>query len=193
MTVFIHRETRFNKCLEILKRGDKKSSMAAERAQEAIKELRKEDPAFLKETERLTKHGELRIDNCRKYDLGSGYRLICVEQGEDLVIAYVGAHDDCNRWIENNRRFEPELNELSEEAFSTAEEEDSGDLPGPDHEEEMDYDDILMKQIDDTLLRQIFFVEYAVNRRENSQRAHFPFRCPGRTAGYPQNLFSGCL
>lgn len=156
MAVFIHRETRFNKCLEILNRGDKKSSLAAERAQRLIAQLFTEELAFLKETDRLTKHGELRIDKCRKYDLGSGYRLICVEQDGDLVIAYVGAHDDCDRWIENNRRFEPELSELSEETFLTTKEKDGDDLPKPDHEEEMDYDDILMKRIDDSLLREIF-------------------------------------
>jgi len=156
MTVFIHRETRFNKCLEILKRGDKISSMAAERAQELIKKLFEEDLAFMEETYSRTKHGELRIDKCRKYDLGSGYRLICVEQGEDLVITYVGAHDDCDRWIENNRRFEPELSELSQGTYLTKKTEESGCPAEHGHDEETDYDDILMKQIDDNLLREIF-------------------------------------
>ena len=127
MTVFIHRETRFNKRLETLKRGDKKSSLAAERAQELITQLVTEEFAFLKETDRLTKHGELRIDKCRKYDLGSGYRLICVELDGDLVITYVGTHDDCDRWIENNRRFEAELSELDEETFFITKEKDGDD------------------------------------------------------------------
>jgi hypothetical protein len=157
MAVFIHREARFNRRLDILKRGDKKSSMAAERAQELIKKLFEGDLAFLEETYNRTKHGELRIDKCRKYDLGSGFRLICVEQGGDLFITYVGAHDDCDRWIENNRRFEPELSELSDEPFLAAEEEDSNETCEMEYDEEdMDYDDILMKQIDDNLLREIF-------------------------------------
>jgi mRNA-degrading endonuclease RelE of RelBE toxin-antitoxin system len=156
MAVFIHREARFNRRLDVLKRGDKKSSMAAERARELIKKLFEEDLEFLEETYNRTKHGELRIDKCRKYDLGSGYRLICVEQGGGLVIAYVGAHDDCDRWIENNRRFEPELSEIREDNLLSEGEEDGNEPSDSEYDEDMDYDDILMKQIDDNLLREIF-------------------------------------
>ncbi len=156
MAVFIHREARFRRRLDILKRGDKKSSMAAERAQELIRKLFEEDLEFLEETYNRTKHGELRIDKCRKYDLGSGYRLICVEQDEDLFITYVGDHDDCDRWIENNRRFEPEVNELREENVLSGGDEDGNEPTMSKDSEDMDYDDILMKQIDDNLLRAIF-------------------------------------
>lgn len=157
MTVFIHREGRFSRRLDILKRGDKKSAIAAERAEELVKKLVEEDLAFLEEAYNRTKHGELRIDKCRKYDLGSGYRLVCVEYGGDLFITYVGAHDDCDRWIENNRRFEPELCEPGGETLLRSEEEDSGEPCEAEYDEDdMDYDAILMKQIDDNLLREIF-------------------------------------
>lgn len=148
------------KRLEMLRRGDRKSSMAAERAQGLIRKLLQEDLAFLEETFNRTKHGELRIDKCRKYDLGSGFRLVCVEHGRDLLITYVGAHDDCDRWIENNRRFEPEAAELSDGKMFSADEGDgnnAGEMEcGMPYDDDMDYDDILMKQIDDNLLREIF-------------------------------------
>ena len=156
MAVFVHREAKFNRRLDTLKRGGKKPFLAARRAQELIKKLFKEDLTFLKETDNLTKHGELRIDKCRKYDLGGGYRLICVKQGEDLIISHVGTHDNCDRWIENNRRFEPELSEMREETFLAEEEEPGNQSPEPEIDEEMDYDDILMKKIDDNMLREIF-------------------------------------
>jgi len=148
------------KHLDMLRRGDKRSSMAARRARGLIGKLLKEDLAFLEETFDRTKHGELRIDKCRKYDLGSGYRLVCVEHGRDLLIAYVGAHDDCDHWIENNRRFEPEAAELSDGKMFSADE-GSGSNAGMMEgdilcDDDMDYDDILMKQIDDNLLREIF-------------------------------------
>ena len=91
MAVFIHREARFNRRLDVLKRGDKKSFVAAEKAQELIKKLFEGNLSFLEEEIQSNKnHGELRIDKCRKYDLGGGFRLICVEQGGDLFITYVG-------------------------------------------------------------------------------------------------------
>jgi len=157
MAVFIHRETRLNKCMDSLRRGDKKSSTAADRAEELIRRLFEEDLEILEEAYNRTKHGELRIDKCRKYDLGSGYRLVCVEHGGDLFITYVGAHDDRDRWIENNRKFEPEVNELSDGTFFTAEGEEGKEASEMEYDkEDMDYDDILMKQIDDNLLREIF-------------------------------------
>lgn len=159
MAVYVYRETRFTKCLDILKRGDRKSTIAAERAEELVKKLLKEDMAFVEEARIRTKHGELRIDKCRKYDLGSGFRLVCVEHGGDLFITYVGAHDDCDHWIENNRRFEPEAGELSDgRTFSADEDGNTGGVMESDMpcDDDMDYDDILMKQIDDNLLREIF-------------------------------------
>jgi len=156
MAVFIHRKAKFNRLLDALKRGDKKSFLAEKRAQDVVKKLVGEDPSFLKEAKNRTKHGELRIDKCWKYDLGGGYRLVCVKQGENLAIAHVGNHDDCDRWIENNRRFELELSEIRRKTCLRAEEEPGNPTPEPEPDEEMDYDDILMKKIDDNMLREIF-------------------------------------
>ena len=58
----------------------------------------------------MTKHGELRIKGVIKYDLGRGYRLVALKQDDRFFLLYVGSHDDCHRWIENNR-------ELSIEQF----------------------------------------------------------------------------
>ena len=52
----------------------------------------------------FTKYGEKRIKNCRKYDLGCGYRLITVERGETVFVSFMGTHDNCQRWLENNSR-----------------------------------------------------------------------------------------
>jgi len=51
-----------------------------------------------------TKYGEKRIKNCRKYDLGCGYRLITLQRGGKVFIPFLGTHDECQRWLENNSR-----------------------------------------------------------------------------------------
>jgi hypothetical protein len=51
-----------------------------------------------------TKYGEKRIKNCRKYDLGCGYRLITLQRGEKVYIPFLGTHDECQRWLEKNSR-----------------------------------------------------------------------------------------
>ena len=82
--------------------------------------------------------------------------MVCVKRGNHLVAAYVGSHDDCNRWIENNRGFVPELH-LSRDVLFPSE---KGKSEDPSKREalgsEPDYDDILMEQIDEKILRRIF-------------------------------------
>lgn len=51
-----------------------------------------------------TKYGENRIKTCHKYDLGCGYRLVTVRRGETLFIPFLGTHDSCQQWLENNSR-----------------------------------------------------------------------------------------
>ena len=52
----------------------------------------------------FTKYGEKRIRNCRKYDLGCGYRLITLQRGDTVFIPFLGTHDNCQRWLENSSR-----------------------------------------------------------------------------------------
>lgn len=156
MAILIHRRTRFEKRLSALRRGDRRAFLAADRAQELIGRLVSDDLELMEEMDRRTKHGEMRIDKCLKYDLGGGYRLVCVRLGEDLIITHVGSHDDCDRWIENNRRFDPDM-ECECESLQGAKNEARADEGEPDGEElNLDYDDILMKKVDQKTLRRVF-------------------------------------
>ena len=156
MDIYIHRETSFKKSLEVLSKGGKTASQAAFRAERIIARLSSGDSQAMEILNRRTKNGELRINGCRKYNLGGGYRLICVKRENHLVATYVGSHDDCDRWLENNRGFEPDLHLLDDAPAPPQKEE-------PDHppkwdvpESEPDYDDILMEKIDEGILRRIF-------------------------------------
>jgi len=155
MGIYIHREASFRRSLETLARGDKTASQAASRAEEIIEKLAFGDYRAIEVLTRRTKHGELRIDGCRKYNLGGGYRLVCVKQEGQLVATYVGSHDDCNRWIENNRGFEVELPSLSD-SLLVSENREPNDQNSENEEYEPDYDDILMAKIDQKILRQVF-------------------------------------
>jgi hypothetical protein len=85
-----------------LSRAGKKAALAAEQANDILRKLQTGGLAYV-EAGAITKHGELRIKGCVKYDLGSGYRLVTLKQEMDLLVLYIGSHDDCHRWIENNR------------------------------------------------------------------------------------------
>ena len=102
MITRVHLDPKINKGLELLRRSGKKASLAAAKAEEIISRLQHER-IIPDQAGSITKHGELRIKGVMKYDLGSGYRLITYKNGGRLFLLYVGSHDDCHRWIENNR------------------------------------------------------------------------------------------
>ena len=106
MYTMVYRIPRFEKQLEQLRKADKKGAIAARKADEIIEGLVKGDAP--EEAGVLTRHGECRIDNCMKYDLGRGYRLVTSQWENCLYILFVGTHDESHRWLENNKNWQPD-------------------------------------------------------------------------------------
>lgn len=155
MRIYIHREASFRKALDALVRGDKAASAAARWAEEIISKLAAGEYLDIELQNRRTYNGELRIGGCRKYNLGGGYRLVCVKQENRLLATFVGSHDDCDRWIENNRGFE-KATISGETPFLTAEQPAPPDSEADGQESGPDYDDILLARLDQKTLRRIF-------------------------------------
>lgn len=105
----VYHDNQFEKLLENLKRSGGNGALVAKRAEALIEELTLSEGYGAAESCRLTKNGEARIRNCRKYDLRNGYRLVCIRKGRHLILLYVGTHDDCDRWLEHNRGLRPVL------------------------------------------------------------------------------------
>ncbi|WP_419661194.1 hypothetical protein Dvar_16160 [Desulfosarcina variabilis str. Montpellier] len=98
----IHVDPKLEKCLSVLRKGSRRACLAADRTDSIIKELKRgETPPG--DICNFTRHGEGRIKGCRKYDLGAGYRLVTLKQDNDLYLLFAGTHDECSRWIDNNR------------------------------------------------------------------------------------------
>ncbi|MCB2145526.1 MAG: hypothetical protein KQI81_03565 [Deltaproteobacteria bacterium] len=102
----IHLDPKLEKCLEVLKKGSRRACLAADRTAGIIEKLQR-GKIPPKDVCAFTRYGEGRIKGCRKYNLGAGYRLITLKQGDDLYLLFVGTHDECDRWIENNRERMP--------------------------------------------------------------------------------------
>ena len=151
----IHQTRRFTKRLVSMAKAGKNERIVAERAQRIIADLQT-NPLHEEAECKRTRHGELRLDDCRKYDLSCGFRLIALKREQRLIFTYIGSHDDCQRWIENNRDYQDEIESVpvplagaQSEAFATAE-------PEPDAPEKDEYEEQLMAKIDERLLREIF-------------------------------------
>ena len=102
MIEHIHLDPKLEKHLAALRKGGRRESLVADRVEAIIAETEHGRLPSSKICS-FTRNGEDRIKGCRKVDLGGGYRLITLKQGADLFLLFVGTHDECGRWVENNR------------------------------------------------------------------------------------------
>ena len=150
-------DPKLDKCLACLRRSGKKANLAADRAEKIISHLRSGvfPPG---QVATVTKHGELRIKGCMKYDLGGGYRLVTLKDSRQIFLLYIGSHDECHRWIENNRDLPLDLIQDRSEAVAIKPKCNRQDqiLSEKTFEDEISETDELEDFYEDSDLRQIF-------------------------------------
>ncbi|MFH1156880.1 MAG: hypothetical protein V1793_24040 [Pseudomonadota bacterium] len=111
----------------------------------------------------LNDNGEARIKNGVKYDLGKGFRLVCLRSGDSVFLTYMGNHDSSNAWLGRSRNLKI-IEDLDRFMRFRVVREDDGDAHtsesshgfSGDRSMDDDYDDYLMKHISDRDLRRVF-------------------------------------
>lgn len=150
----IHYTHRFAKRLIYMAKAGKNERIVAERAGQIIADLQT-NPLHEEAECKRTHNGELRLNDCRKYDLSCGFRLIALKRDRRLIFTYIGSHDDCQRWIENNRDYQNEITSVPALLINADNCQQS--VTGTQGELDTDeYEERLMAKIDERLLRDIF-------------------------------------
>jgi len=168
----IYQTKGFVRQLDKLQRAGRKGNMVAAQARTIIAMLGNTGTSLYDLRHKETKFGELRLSNCRKYDLSGGYRLITVHDDDCLILAWIGNHDECHCWLEKQRektldteaiRRSDRLVDLAAYALADEtgeEEEEDGEAlleSGPADEPAHDpYEEALLERIDQETLRQVF-------------------------------------
>ncbi|SLM31362.1 conserved hypothetical protein [Desulfamplus magnetovallimortis] len=173
--VYIH--TKVEKEFQRLQDQENTPAFAAKKAEQIIHSLATGTKPV--HAGKLSRNGDARIKKCLKYDLGKGYRMICVKERKAVYVLYTGSHDSCDTWLDKNRNlkidnFLPNLNLYEHQGLSCRANSSVTDpmevahVDGggnkafsiktdiPDLDEEADYDDILMEKITQKDLREIF-------------------------------------
>jgi hypothetical protein len=103
-----------------------------------------------------------------KYDLGNGYRMVTIRDGQDLYVPFVGSHDETSLWLDRHKydlftaadsiflsqQVELSLTREKEvEAKDVLSCENSGDL----------YEEQLQERLDDAVLKDLFCGLYHKN------------------------------
>jgi len=136
----IHLTHRFEKQLSAMRRSEKMAVSASRKADAIINRLVANGHSPLHEAGKLSPHGECRIRHAVKFDIGKGYRMLGVKKDENLYLLFVGSHDTCAAWIENNRGLENpgELNRIRTLKVALPRKNKSvkpADSPEPDYDE----------------------------------------------------------
>lgn len=156
----IHLSQRFIKQLRALEKSDKKGILAAAQTELILSHYRNAGEETEEVKAKRTRHGESRLRNCLKYDLGGGYRLIIFREGEQLLFTFVGNHDDTDLWLERNRGtgFVEEMRQGPFETIPMIDRlEKSARILKPDTiDDRDDYEEELQRRLDDKTLRQVF-------------------------------------
>lgn len=156
MLEYVHISPKFNKRLNALKISEKMAVSAAKKTDEIIQNIISNGEAPLSILGKFTKHGEWRIKNCVKFDIGKGYRLVCVKENNHLFILYVGTHDDCDTWIENNRNYMPDYKKNKTIIHEVKSHENFDRESSVKSLNEPDYEDLILEKITEKDLRHVF-------------------------------------
>lgn len=103
MIRYLYLAKSLKKRLESIRCSGKKGRIAADNCDYILRLMRKQNNAIPELQSKRTKHGEGRICNCIKYNLGNGYRLVTVLSGERLFIPFIGTHDETDVWLGRHR------------------------------------------------------------------------------------------
>ena len=155
----VHRDPLFDRTLAALRSQGGYAVVAAEKAGEFINILTGTASPGSRGRFRFTRKGEYRVPNCRKVDLGCGYRIVCIHKGERLVLLYIGTHDDCFRWLERHRTAEYDLDAVAQDAWISVKAESGETVLEHRHEDDRATDaheEALLERIDDAVLRKVF-------------------------------------
>lgn len=97
----------FQKQVRLLHRRGGNFRIAARKVMELVGQLSIADEAEDSPLSELnvTNHGETRIKHCVKYQLPGACRLITIQNKGLAHLAFVGNHDECDKWLDKNRGF----------------------------------------------------------------------------------------
>ncbi len=151
----IHHTRLFTKRLAYMAKTGKIERIVADRARQIIADLQI-NPRHEEAECKRTHNGELRLNDCRKYDLSCGFRLVALKRGRRLIFTYIGSHDDCQRWIENNRDYQDDIEVTQVPLISGAEDSRQSEAVIGTELDNDKYEELLMGEIDERVLREIF-------------------------------------
>ncbi len=134
-------------------------SIAADRARKIILALI--EGQRTESSGRLQAKADTRVKNSCKFNLGAGYRLICIRTKKIFYVMHVGDHESCDVWLNNHSKKSPHKTEIQMKTFSVqcCRKKTNCTMDGPVQrfrETAFDNDDPCLQPIPQEYLRKVF-------------------------------------
>lgn len=154
----IHVHPKIERKLTCLERQANAPALAAERARRIIHRLTRgisPSSAGL-----MRPRPDRRVKNSLKFNLGSGFRLICIREKSRIHIMFVGDHGSCDAWLDHHSKKKPHKHPLDADIFTidTPCTDQTVQLPSPGlpNLAAASSDDQSLEQISQKSLRRVF-------------------------------------
>ena len=99
-TVTYYTTKTFQRALNVAFLQGGKQQKKEEKVRGVLGRLEQADPFV---TLKVTNHGETRLRNCVKYELGDGWRLVTRQTELTCTFLYMGDHEDTESWLDSHR------------------------------------------------------------------------------------------
>lgn len=101
----IHIHQQVSRQLKALDRRNNFTTIVSARAKKIIETLVQGIP--LSSSGHSKPKTDRRLKNSIKFDLGSGFRLICIRKKKAIHVMFLGDHDSCDTWLTHHGRKKP--------------------------------------------------------------------------------------
>ncbi len=96
-----------------------------------------------------------RVKNSLKFNLGKGFRLICIKEKKEIYVMFVGDHDSSDAWLDHFTKKQPHKADMAMAAVFSVENDCRPSPSIPVIEEDPFYDP-LPREIPQDMLRKVF-------------------------------------
>ncbi|HCY83747.1 MAG TPA: hypothetical protein DHV36_01270 [Desulfobacteraceae bacterium] len=143
--------------LGMMERQGNVPAVAAQRARQIIEALIRGEGSSASGLMRAK--SDRRVKNSLKFNLGQGFRLICIKEKKTITMMFAGDHDSSDAWLDANTRKRPHRTDTRMAVFSVARpwrDERSASAGTKRYGRSSPEDDPLNREIPEHLLRQVF-------------------------------------
>ena len=120
MRAAVHVHPKVQRRLTAMESRPNAPATAARRARQIIDRLARGEPLSL--SGRMSSQSDRRVKNSLKFNLGKGFRLICIRDKQVIHCLFLGNHDDCDVFLDSHGKGglgKPEISNPEKENLSS--------------------------------------------------------------------------